>query len=97
MSAWRDEFHCTLGANILKGFILPHGATTEEALASLLTYIDGAAGALADHAMLANIKGEELNPFSVAGAASLLQMAIRAARELGEVTLHATPAGEGKV
>jgi hypothetical protein len=96
MSNWRDDFHHTLGANILHNCICPPGATTDEALASLLVFIDGAAGALADHAMLAHTTCGELNPFNVSSAASLLQMATRIARELGEVALTVTPAGERK-
>jgi hypothetical protein len=96
MNAWQDDFCRTLGANILRDCILPPGATTDEALASLLVFIDGAAGALADHAMLANTTCGELNPLNMAGAASLIQMATRIARELGEVALTTTPAGEGK-
>ena len=97
MNAWQDDFCRTLGANILRDCILPPGATTDEALTSLLVFIDGAAGALADHAMLANTTCGELNPLNMAGAASLIQMATRIARELGEVALTTTPTGEGKV
>lgn len=92
MNALQDR---TLGANVLRDCILPPGATTDEALASLLVFIDGAAGALADHAMLANTTCGELDPFNVSGAASLIQMATRIARELGEVALTATPPAGG--